>query len=96
MSLRSAIYRYSSGEAIRCQGVGLVQYSTCTCADLISTSCAYPDYTTPVQRPEILDIVPGLPRQAFFRGDLGIVSAERPVKVACRRKGTKENTNRWR
>ena len=79
----------------RCR-VSAVQYRNCTDLTGISTSCAYPGYTTPVRRPEILGIVPGLPRQGFFRGDLAIVSAERPVGVACRRKGTNKKTGRWR
>lgn len=32
------------------------------------------------------DDVAGLPRQAFFCGDLAIVMAELPANVACRRK----------
>ena len=41
----------------------------------------------------LLGIVTGLPRQAFFCGDLAIVIAELPVKAACGRKQKKAKTD---
>lgn len=75
MSLRNAMY--SSGEAIRCQGAGLVQYR----ADLISTSCAYLSCTVlSVRRLEILGLSPGnhrLCQDYEYQSFLDCIEAER-------------------